>query len=140
MRMFIYGIVAIVLWSGVTVARAEVYRCENPEVGVIFQQTPCAVPESDDAGEDAESEEGSVDLRASDTVDRAVVGRDEDVEDVIAKRQEEERQSAEIRACKQKYRDAIDAIDIEIQNSYTPEQREYYLERLTALTKKMRAC
>ena len=36
--------------------------------------------------------------------------------------------------------DAIDAIDLEIQNSYTPEQREYYLGRLKALTEKMAAC
>ena len=44
-----------------------------------------------------------------------------------------ERPSAEVEACKKPYREAIDAIDLEIKNSYSPEQREYYLGRLKTL-------
>jgi hypothetical protein len=96
MRMFLYGLVAIGLGLAVT-ARAEVYRCENPDLGVVFQQTPCAEPEpgseSDDAGP-ASDPEGHA---AADEDERAVVRRGEDVADVVARKQAEERESAEIR-------------------------------------------
>ena len=54
--------------------------------------------------------------------------------------EEQNRRREAVEACKQQYRDAIDAIDIEISNSYSPEQKEYYLGRLKALTEKMSAC
>ena len=124
---------AIALLLAAREGAAEVYKCEDAEGGIVFQQTPCPAPEpevEDDAEEESEPA----------AADRRTVGRDESVEDVVAARQEEQRQSAEVQACKQQYRDAIDAIDIEIQNSYAPEQRDYYLQRLKALTEKMSAC
>lgn len=115
-------------------AEADVYRCEDPEQGVVYQQTPCPEPEPEEAT--AAAEETAMEP----TTQRKVVGRHEAVEDIIAAEQEEQARREEIEACKQQYRDAIDAIDLEIQNSYTPEQREYYLGRLKALTDKMAAC
>ena len=137
--MFLYGFVAIGLWINAP-AQAEVFRCEDPEQGITYQQTPC--PEPAKKGEEqAESTEDE----AAESPDeaprgRAVVGRDQSVADVVAAEQEEQARNAEVEACKQQYRDAIDAIDLEIQNSYTNEQRDYYLSRLKALTDKMAAC
>ena len=126
---------AISLWLSAP-AEADVYRCEDPQQGIVYQQTPCPEPE-EEATEEAEAEvsEEPAEPRA-----RPVVGRDQDVADVVAAAQEEQARNAEVQACKQQYRDAIDAIDLEIKNSYTPEQREYYLTRLKALTDKMAAC
>ena len=108
------------------------FRCEDPAQGIVYQQTPCPVPE-----EEAEEE---VREQAEQPRARPVVRRDQDVADVVAAAQAEQARNADIEACKQQYRDAIDAIDLEIQNSYTAEQREYYLGRLKALTDKMAAC
>ena len=140
MRMFIYGFVAIGLWfaSG---ARAEVFRCEDPEEGVVFQQTPCPEPKAESEQEPGSQDEDA-DAQATDSAarGRATAARGQDVAEVVAAEQEVKRQSAAVEACKQQYRDAIDAIDLEIRNSYTPEQRDYYLQRLKALTDKMSAC
>lgn len=145
MRLFIYGFVAIGLWFACS-ARADVYRCENPEQGIVFQQTPCPEPEAE-AASDPEGEPASEASAPGDETEsvsapqgRATVRRGEDVADVLAAEQERQQQNAAVKACKQQYRDAIDAIDLEIRNSYTPEQRDYYLERLKALTDQMGAC
>ncbi len=140
MRMFLYGFMAIGLWSAVDAQ--EVYRCEDPEQGIIFQQTPCPEPkaEAEDQQEAAEADAGEQAAPAPTRPTRRVVGPNQSVEDIVAAEQEAQRESAAVKACKQQYRDAIDAIDLEIQNSYTPEQKEYYLGRLKALTEKMSAC
>ncbi len=131
---------AIGLWISAP-AEADVYRCEDPEQGIIYQQTPCPEPK-EESQDEAENTADEAAEQAPEEAPRArmVVGRDQNVEDVVAAAQEEQARSAEVQACKQKYRDAIDAIDLEIQNSYTPEQKEYYLGRLKALTDKMAAC
>lgn len=117
-------------------AEADVYRCDDPDQGIIYQQTPCPEKEEDEGATEEEPEAPSAEAPRT----RAVVGRNQDVAEVVAAAQEEQARNAEVEACKQQYRDAIDAIDLEIQNSYTPEQREYYLGRLKALTDKMAAC
>ena len=137
MRVFLYGFMAIALWISAP-ADAEVYRCDDPEQGVIYQQTPC--PESEDEAEEAAEDSAASSADEPAPSSRRAVGRDESVEDVMAAAQELQARNAEVEACKQQYRDAIDAIDLEIQNSYTPEQREYYLGRLKALTDKMANC
>ena len=138
--MFLYGFVAIALWISAP-AEADVYRCEAPEQGITYQQTPCPEPE-EEATEEAEvmADEAAAETAEEAPAERMVVGRNQSVEDVVAAAQEAQARTAEVQACKQKYRDAIDAIDLEIQNSYTPEQKEYYLGRLKALTDKMAAC
>ncbi|MDJ0904563.1 MAG: hypothetical protein QNI96_00985 [Woeseiaceae bacterium] len=130
---------AIALWISAP-AQAEVFRCEDPEQGIIYQQTPCPEP-AEKNEEEAESTADEAAVPAGEAPrSRAVVGRDQSVADVVAAEQEEQARNAEVEACKKQYRDAIDAIDLEIQNSYTPEQRDYYLGRLKALTDKMAAC
>lgn len=124
------------MWAGAP-AQADVFRCEDPEQGIVYQQTPCPEPEAEN--EDAADEEAPEE-QAEAPRTRTIVGRHQSVADVVAAEQEAQARSAEVEACKQQYRDAIDAIDLEIQNSYTPEQRDYYLERLKALTDKMAAC
>ncbi|NIL93940.1 MAG: hypothetical protein GTO71_05750 [Woeseiaceae bacterium] len=138
MRMFLYGVIATGLWSAVTAQ--EVYRCEDPEQGIVFQQTPCPEPEVVEQEKAVEAETREEAAPVPTRQRRPVVGRNQSVEEIVAAQQEEQRHSAAVEACKQQYRDAIDAIDLEIQNSYTPEQREYYLGRLKALTDKMSAC
>ncbi len=139
MRTFLYGFVAIALWISAP-AEAEVFRCEDPELGIVYQQTPCPEPAEEGQEEAEPAAEEAAEPRAEAPRGRAVVGRDQSVADVVAAEQEEQARSAEVEACKQQYRDAIDAIDLEIQNSYTSEQRDYYLGRLKALTDKMAAC
>jgi hypothetical protein len=43
-------------------------------------------------------------------------------------------------ACKDRYRDQIDAIDAQMRNGYDSEQGEVYRERLRRLTSSMREC
>ena len=138
MRIFLYGVLAIGLLLAAGPAVAEVYKCEDPEGGIVFQQTPC--PEPAPEADEADSARTEDTAPAAPAEQRRAVGRDESVADVVAQEQAQKRQSAEVEACKQQYRDAIDAIDVEIQNSYSPDQREYYLGRLKALTDKMSAC
>lgn len=105
-----------------TDAAAEVFRCESPESGIVYQQTPCPEPEPEPEESD-EAEPMAQDSSAEPAQEAAP-----------------ERPSAEVEACKKPYREAIDAIDLEIKNSYSPEQREYYLGRLKTLTDQMSAC
>ena len=128
---------AIALWLCAP-AQAEVYKCEDPELGVTYQQTPCPEPEPEESSEPAEADDAEPATEPAER--RSVVRRDQSVEDVVAAEQEQQARREEVEACKQQYRDAIDAIDLEIQNSNTPEQRDYYLGRLKALTDKMAAC
>lgn len=137
MHIYKYGFVAIGLWFAFG-AQAEVFRCEDPEQGIVFQQTPCAEPEPDE--QDAAAENSGSDAAEVAPSGRPRLSEGDDVAEVLATEAELRQEAAQIQACKQQYRDAIDAIDLEIQNSYTPEQREYYLERLKALTEKMSSC
>jgi len=46
----------------------------------------------------------------------------------------------QVRQCKKRFRDAIDAVDAEMRQGYSSEQGEAYRERLRTLTSKLRAC
>lgn len=132
MRVFLYGIVAIAALLGSTEAKADIYKCEDPQGGIVYQETPCPEPEEEPAEEAAAADEAASQPR------RLELG--ESLEDEVASIEEENERRAEVEACKQQYRDAIDAIDLEIRNSYSPEQKEYYLGRLKELTEQMSAC
>jgi hypothetical protein len=137
--MFIYGYMAIGLSLALT-AEAEVFRCEDPEQGIVFQQTPCPEPEPEPVEQEDAAESGKEEAAKAAPTGRPRLGEGDDVAEVLATEAELRQEAAQVQACKQRYRDAIDAIDLEIQNSYTPEQRDYYLERLKALTDKMSSC
>lgn len=136
MRLLLCTLTAVCALLIVTSAAAEIHRCEDADGGVVFQQTPCPEPEPEAPAEPTADEDAAEAAEQG----RPRLREGEDVAAVIAAEQELERESAAVEACKQQYRDAIDAIDLEIQNSYTADQREYYLAQLTALTEKMRAC
>jgi len=136
MRMFLYGFVAIAGLLGSTDASAEIYRCEDPEGGIVYQETPCPEPEPADAS----AEPGATDTEELAPPEQRPLARGESVEERVAAIEEQNRRREEVEACKQQYRDAIDAIDLEIRNSYSSAQKEYYLGRLKTLTEKMSAC
>ena len=111
---------------------ADVFRCEDPELGIVFQQTPC-LESGPDAADEAETP------AAADAGDAGLeqhAAGQEPEQDAEAP----EPDSAAVQACKKRYRDAIDAIDLEIRNAYTPEQKDYYLGRLKVLTDQLRDC
>ena len=137
MRMFLYGFVAIAALLGSMDAKAEIYKCEDPEGGIVFQETPCPEPKVEEPDETAEP--GNPSSLPEQGQPRRLE-RGESLEDEVASIEEENQMRAEVEACKRQYRDAIDAIDLEIRNSYSPEQKEYYLGRLKELTEQMAAC
>lgn len=53
---------------------------------------------------------------------------------------ERTRSAEDTAACKQHYRDTIDAIDAEMRRGYSSEQGEAYRQQLRQLTEKLRAC
>lgn len=138
MRMFLYGFVAIAALSGSTNASAEIFKCEDPEGGLVYQETPCPAPEPEVADEVESASDVAADPASAEQPRR--LGRGESVAETVAEIEEQNRRREAEEACKQQYRDAIDAIDLEIRNSYSVEQKEYYLGRLKALTDKMSAC
>jgi hypothetical protein len=137
MRAFLYGFVAIAALLGGRDASADIFRCEDPEGGLVYQGTPCPEPAPQAAGDDAGNNADAVEPAPP---EQRRVARDESVEERVAAIEEQDRRHEEVEACKQQYRDAIDAIDLEIRDSYSPEQKDYYLGRLKALTDKMSEC
>ena len=121
-------------------AAAEIFKCEDAQGGVVYQETPCPAPESDAAEDSADTAESEAPATPAEDGGPRRLARGESLEDSVAEIEESNRRRAEVEACKQQYRDAIDAIDLEIRNSYSAEQKEYYLGRLKALTDQMAAC
>jgi len=139
MRVFIYGFMAIAALLGSTDANAEIYRCEDPDGGTVYQETPCPPPKVEET-EDAVESVAEGDATTAEPAQPRRLARGESVEESVAAMEEQNQRREAVEACKQQYRDAIDAIDMEISNSYSPEHKEYYLGRLKALTDKMSAC
>ena len=49
MRVFLYGFVAIAaLVSAARTRHAEVFKCEDPEGGIVYQETPCPEPKAEE--------------------------------------------------------------------------------------------
>jgi len=119
-------------------AAAEVYRCEDPEGAVVFQQTPCAEPRlAEKAQEQADDEE------------LPVVTEEAEPEDTSDEMQPAETLSAEtgngrtaeqVEACRKHFRDRIDAVDAQMREGYTDEEARIYKVQLLQLTAKLRAC
>ena len=55
MRVFLYGFVAIAVLLGSMQAKADIYRCEDPETGIVYQETPCPEPKVEEAEEPSEA-------------------------------------------------------------------------------------
>ncbi len=115
---------------GTAIAQTEIHKCTDADGGVVYSQLPCA----DQARVDTEKREPD---EAAETTAPASAKRVLPVSDNL---QEQPGPDASTAACKKRYRDAIDAIDAEIERDYSPEKGEQYKQRLLALTRKLRQC
>ena len=113
-------------------AETEIHRCTDADGGIVYSQLPCPAqpaPEEDEKGEEGEAVEASADPLFAEY--------DAITDDEAAR---EPRSAEEVAACKQQYRDAIDAIDAEIAREYSAEKSDEYKERLLELTRQLRRC
>ena len=120
--------VVLVLAGTNVPADTEIYRCSLEDGTIAFQETPCITHAEDiDKG----SEDGTP-------------AADDDAFDFVNPFDEPElpKPASESRAeCEKKTRDAIDAIDLEMQgNAYTRERGAEYLAELLVLTQRLRSC
>ena len=121
-------------------AQTEIHRCAQADGTVAFQETPCPEPETapaevaSDVASQTATTPADEDVDFIDPFDAAPDGSqpsDADTRMPISQSRAD---------CEQETRDAIDAIDLELQRDGAAAQRERYLERLLALTEQLRAC
>ena len=120
------------LTASASVAETEIHRCAQEDGTVAFQEKPCE--EVSEAAEDS----GETNPPAS----------EDDFFDFVNPFDEPQGPSTETgpvsqdRAeCEKTTRDAIDAIDLEMQQTtYSKEQGDEYLAELLTLTRQLRAC
>jgi len=111
-------------------AQTEIHKCTDADGGVMYSQLPCApqkLVEPKNTVPEAEVESPSP---VSASEESSVAG-------IPAEKAELETDTS---ACKKRYRDAIDAIDAEIGQEYSPEKAEHYKQRLLLLTRELRQC
>ena len=102
---------------GTAGAQTQIHKCTDADGNVAYSQLPCPPPVT----------------AAPDKIEP-------DKEAVTEIPEEEPEQVVDQSACKKRYRDAIDAIDAEIGQDYSPGKAEQYKERLLVLTRKLRQC
>lgn len=121
----------------VAVAQTEIYRCKQADGTTAFQEQPCpAAPEKTEAVEDASdnSQQSADDFFAFENPFDAPPG------DAQEPQTESRPDSRERSLCEEQARDAIDAIEQEMLQQYSSEQRDDYLTRLRRHTAELRAC
>lgn len=130
-----------------TTAEPEIYRCTQDDGTVAFQQMPCqpapvAQPETRKANESQYEEQmqtrpepGSARLPSS-TTDTAPPEQTE----VEPDQRKPVAVSGNRADCEKSARDAIDAIDAELQASGNPENDRARLDELLKLTRRLRLC
>ena len=121
-RVSVAGKLLLLLLLINPVASAEIFRCADPEGGIVFQQTPCPEPvTAEPTGEPMEKPEPAH----------------------VPSQPEPEATPADpemVAACKKRYRDEIDSIDEEMRKGFAPEEREPYRQRLRALSQQLSRC
>ena len=141
MALPLLGAVAFALVPISAAAQTEIHRCAQADGTVAFQETPCPEPETTPG--DAESD---VAVEPATTIPADAVfdftnPYDEAPGRPLPSEPDPRTPVSQSRAdCEQETRDAIDAIDLELQQDGAAAQREQYLERLLALTEQLRAC
>ncbi len=140
------GILAVVACTPVA-AEPDIHRCPQADGTVAFQETPCAEPAVEPQSADAEPEAQAA---VSDDFFDFVNPYDEPVDEPIAEAVDEAPAQSDVplpppvaenRAeCEKLTRDAIDAIDLEMRQGYTPEEGEQYKQMLIELTRQLRSC
>lgn len=130
-RVFRFSLTAVCFClAGTASAQTQIHKCTDADGGVVYSQLPCVSQKS------MESEKTEPETKVeSQTPDLAA--REPSTAQVP---QEEPKLEADRSACKKRYRDAIDAIDAEINREYTPEKAEQYKQRLLVLTRELRQC
>jgi hypothetical protein len=115
----------VVFLPGMSVEAADIYKCTDAEGNVAYLQTPCPI-------------EKKPTIEPPSEIDVEVEAEEETVLEstqVVSNRSFEE-----IEACKDPYRDEVDAIYVALGDVYTPGQSEEFKKRLRTLTQHMRAC
>jgi len=135
----------VLMLAGTSVAAdTEIHRCLLEDGTIAFQETPCPEPavHVDNNNEAGESPGESDMPAAGDDAFDFVNPFDEPASPPTpAEATLPEAVSQDRAACEKTTRDAIDAIDLEMQGSaYTKEQGDEYLAELLALTQQLRAC
>ena len=114
----------------VTVGEAtEIYKCTDAEGGIVYTQTPCEEPAPQTEPAESESTE---EINEPDAIPEELFVQ---VEIESSRLPGEDRD-----ACQKRFRDAIDVIDAEIRDNYTPDLADEYKTRLLALTDGLRRC
>ena len=112
----------VLMLAGTSVAAdTEIHRCLLKDGTIAFQETPCPEPSVhvDNGSESAPPANPPTPVEPTPP----------------------EPMSQDRGECEKTTRDAIDAIDLEMQgNAYTKEKGEEYLAELLALTRQLRAC
>ncbi len=102
-------------------AETVIHKCVDADGNVEYTDAPCPEPKPADTQEEADEPEPSEFVWERRPVMYA-------------------RSADDIEACKENYRDQIDAIEAEILAEYSPEEGPEYKSRLLKLTSAMRAC
>jgi len=126
------ALIAVLAWlvMGAADAQTEIYKCTDADGGIVYSQLPCAPEKPDDPEE----------VQVEDAPDSPA---DEyDYAELVAQQAEAgpPKSEEEVAACKKRYRDQIDAIDLEIQREYSQEKADDYKRRLLELTRQLRQC
>jgi hypothetical protein len=110
-------------------ARADIYKCTDADGNVMYSQTPCKKQASEKIGGCDAEEWKEAPTEATPLPARSAIARVPDSgNDEITQQ------------CKKRYRDQIDAIDVEMRRGYSSAQGEAYRERLRVLTQHLRRC
>ena len=131
MHVFRFGLAGVCFFlAGTASAQTQIHKCTDANGGIEYSQLPCVSqkpvePEKTEPEAKVESE-----TPALATQELSISGVP----------QEEPEPETNRSACKKRYRDAIDAIDAEINREYTPEKAEQYKQRLLVLTRELRQC
>tara|TARA_R110002096_G_scaffold2619_5_gene13576 strand:- start:16652 stop:17101 length:450 start_codon:yes stop_codon:yes gene_type:complete len=117
-----------------------IHRCAQDDGTIAFQEMPCAEP-TEESGAVAESPPAKEIGVASDSVFDFVNPFDAEAEPLLQAEQEPSAPPSQDRAeCEKKTRDAIDAIDAELQHSTSQADDRKHLAELLQLTRQLRAC
>ena len=107
----------------------EIYKCTDEEGGIVYTQTPCEEPETDN---DAEQSESRAEVDDPNPIPEELFVQVEIESSRLA--------GEDLATCQKRFRDAIDLIDAEIRENYTPDLADEYKTRLLELTDGLRRC
>jgi len=122
-------------------AQTEIHRCAQADGTIAFQETPCPEPETTPGDVESVVTTEPTTATAADDVFDFTNPYDEVPGRPLPREADPRTPVSKSRAdCEQETRDAIDAIDLELQRDVAVDQRERYLDRLLELTEQLRAC